>query len=76
MNSLDQINFGERLVFEAMQVAERYCIVVAETTKHTIYLNIKFPERYPIKEAPIFSFMTGTTLDQVWKPPTKMMGCC
>jgi hypothetical protein len=47
---------------------ERFCVVVAETTKHTIYLNVKFPELYPNKEAPIFSFMTGTTLDQVPNP--------
>lgn len=58
------INFGERLVLEVLDLTERYCVVQAETTKHTIYLNVKFPTRYPFREAPIFSFMTGTTLDQ------------
>lgn len=52
-------------MLEVLDFAERYCVVMTETTKHTIYLNVKFPELYPIKEAPMFSFMTGTTLDQV-----------
>ena len=42
----------------------RYCVVLAATTKHRIYLNVKFPVNYPLKEAPMFTFLTGTTLDQ------------
>ena len=59
------LNYSERLRVEAQDPAERIFTVSAATSKHQLVLNVKFPPNYPNQTAPIFSFLEGTTVDNV-----------
>jgi len=59
------LNYSERLRVEAQDPAERIFTVSATTSKNQLVLNVKFPVNYPNQTAPIFSFLEGTTIDNV-----------
>ena len=65
-----EFKFGDRVSIETLDTnkssgRDPYAVVVGETNKHRIYLQVKFPPGYAyFQEPPRFSMITGTTLDQ------------
>jgi hypothetical protein len=59
------LNYSDKLRVEAQDSMERIFTVSAATTKNQLVLNVKFPPNYPNQTAPIFSFLEGTTIDNV-----------
>ena len=57
---------GDRVSVETFDLRnEPFAVLVGDTTNHHVYLQVKFPNGYPILgESPQFSFITGTSLDQ------------
>jgi len=59
------INVSDKLHVVAQDSRERLFTVSAETAKNVLILNVKFPINYPNQKAPVFSFLQGTTVDNV-----------
>jgi len=59
------INVSEKLHVVGQDAKERFFTVSAETDKNRLILHVKFPQNYPNQKAPIFSFLQGTTVDNV-----------
>jgi len=60
------INYSEdKLRVEFENSEERIFTVSASTSKNQLVLNVKFPLNYPNQVAPTFSFLEGTTIDNV-----------
>ena len=59
------INISDKLVLENEDAGERVFSVSANTSKNKIVLNVKFPVNYPNQVAPTFSFLEGTTIDNI-----------
>lgn len=59
------INLSEKLRVEHENSEERVFTVSAQTRKNQLVLNVKFPINYPNQVAPSFSFLEGTTIDNV-----------
>ena len=59
------LNYSDKLRVEAQDSLERIFTVSAATTKNQLVLNVKFPPNYPNQTAPVFSFLEGTTIDNV-----------
>ncbi len=59
------LNYSDRLRVEAQDAMERIFTVSTSTSKNQLVLNVKFPANYPNQTAPIFSFLEGTTIDNV-----------
>ena len=59
------INVSDKLHVVAQDSSERLFTVSAETAKNVLILNVKFPINYPNQKAPVFSFLQGTTVDNV-----------
>ena len=59
------LNYSDRLRVEAQDSLERIFTVSAATSKNQLVLNVKFPPNYPNQTAPVFSFLEGTTIDNV-----------
>jgi len=59
------INVSDKLNVVAQDARERLFTVSAETAKNVMILHVKFPLNYPNQKAPVFSFLQGTTVDNV-----------
>ena len=59
------INYSDKLRVEHEDAEERVFTVSANTSKNQLVLNVKFPLNYPNQVAPTFSFLEGTTIDNV-----------
>jgi len=59
------INLGDKLTQEVANPDERQFTVSAKTRRNQLVLNVKFPLNYPNQAAPTFSFLEGTTIDNV-----------
>eukprot|EP00092_Neocalanus_flemingeri_P016448 GFUD01017798.1.p1 GENE.GFUD01017798.1~~GFUD01017798.1.p1 ORF type:complete len:1001 (-),score=341.96 GFUD01017798.1:929-3931(-) len=59
------INVSDKLHVVAQDSRERLFTVSAETAKNVLILHVKFPLNYPNQKAPVFSFLQGTTVDNV-----------
>ena len=59
------VSLSEKLEVMAQDSKERLFTVSAETGKNLLILHVKFPPKYPNKEAPVFSFLQGTTIDSL-----------
>jgi len=59
------INVSDKLHVVAQDSRERLFTVSSETAKNVLILHVKFPLNYPNQKAPVFSFLQGTTVDNV-----------
>ena len=60
---ISNVNYGEKLVIDKIDLNNRHCIFQTETNLHLIHLDVKFPLNYPM-EPPQFSFLFNTTINQ------------
>ena len=59
------LNVSDKLQVVAQDAKERLFTVSAETSKNVLILHVKFPPNYPNQKAPVFSFLNGTTVDNL-----------
>eukprot|EP00088_Acartia_fossae_P050994 TRINITY_DN5725_c0_g1_i10.p1 TRINITY_DN5725_c0_g1~~TRINITY_DN5725_c0_g1_i10.p1 ORF type:complete len:1003 (-),score=271.71 TRINITY_DN5725_c0_g1_i10:834-3842(-) len=59
------INLSDKLTIEVANADERLFTVSAKTRRNQLVLNAKFPLNYPNQVPPTFSFLEGTTIDNV-----------
>ena len=59
------LNVSDKLEVKAQDAKERLFTVQAETSKNVLILHVKFPPNYPNQKAPVFSFLAGSTVDNL-----------